>query len=300
MGRHLHITLTIAALLGAAITGCSAPVARIVHRLPAPLPLEGEVGDLTVGEFRLTDGSGQGVADFAAQSLRDQLARIGAPTSAGPALRVDALIDVVVTDTDTQRMVGQYDADAGEVRPAPAASLVREAAVNVQFMVLEPDGTVVVAEIRRSYDSRTDPATWGELGLNRSDDPEHVPGAEAIVQQLLTESVERFVEMIRPLDVRADVPMRWVGGPDAEKGLAAAEKGDFAAALAHFEAQALDRPDDVDLLFDVAVSAEAAGELDTALAGYEKVVELTDSKDPDAVAGVDRLQRIMPRLGLTD
>jgi len=300
MNRHFHITITAAALLATAMGGCAAPVARIVHNLPAPLELKGALGDLTVREFRLTDGSGQAVADFAAQTLRDRLAVIAGPASGDSPLPIDALIDVVVNDTDTQRMVGQYDTDAGQVDTVPVPSLVRQADVTTQFQVLEPDGSVVVAEIRRTYDSRTDPATWGELGLNRSDDPAGVPAADVVVRQLLTEAVDSFVEMIRPLEVRVDVPMRWVGGSDAEKALVAAEKGDFVSALANFEAQQLRRPDDVNLLFDVAVAAEASGELRTALAAYQKVVELTDSQDLEAAAGADRLGRIMPRLGLAD
>ena len=300
MTRHPHITIAVAALLAAAMGGCSAPVATIVHRLPAPLEIKGDLGDLTVREFRLTDDSGQAVADFAAQALRDRLAAVAGPASGDATLPVDALIDVVVTDTDTQRMVGNWNPETGEVYSAPVPSLIRQADVAAQFMVLEPDGSVVVAEIRRTYDSRTDPATWGELGLNRSDDPLGVPSAEVVVQQLLSEVVDGFVEMIRPLEVRVDVPMRWVGGPNADKALAAAEKGDFVSALANFEAQQLRRPDDVNLLFDVAVAAEAAGELQTALAAYQEVVELTDSKDVEAATGADRLARIMPRLGLTE
>ena len=297
MNKRYHIWIGVVMI--AVAGGCAAPVARIVHRLPAALPVADDLGDLAVGEFRLTDGPGEGVAIQAAEMLRERLALTGEPTSDAATVRVDGLIAAAVTDTDTQRMTGHWNAETSDVDMAPVASLVRQADVTVHFMVHQADGSMVTAEIRRTYDSRSDPAVWGELGLNRSDDPMHVPDADVIVRQLLAEAVDRFVEMVRPLDVRVDVPMRWVGGPDAEDGLAAAEKGDFTAATAHFEAALSRRPDDGNLLFDLAVSAEAAGELEAALANYQAAAEISDGQDIEAVAGVERVGRIMRRLGLT-
>jgi len=103
--------------------------------------------------------------------------------------------------------------------------------------------------------------------------------------------------MIRPLEVRVEVPLRWTSGGDVAVGLDAAGQGAFAEAAEYFRAEALKREKNVNLLFDVAAAAEGAGDLKTALEYYRKVATLTKDKDALAVEGAERVQRVMRRLG---
>jgi tetratricopeptide (TPR) repeat protein len=129
------------------------------------------------------------------------------------------------------------------------------------------------------------------LGLERPDDPANVPAAEMIVRELLNACVKEFVGMLAPREVTARIPLRPAPGPSGAKGLEAARRGEYAAAVGHFKDALKAKPDDANLLFDLAAVSERAGELQAALKLYRKVQELTGDRDIAAHEGAVRVAR---------
>jgi len=196
----------------AAAGGCKAPVITVTHVLPAAVPIAADVGRLEVGDFTVRGEPNEEAAAFTARALRERLAELkgaslsqpsgettagadaaaaGDPDASGPTARVSGEIRLTVTDTEVQRPIRRWDPDSREARTLIAPSLVRQVQVTVEFVV-HRDATfspLATAEVRRSYDSRNDPAVWGPLGLGRPDDPAGVPETDEIVRNLLTECV---------------------------------------------------------------------------------------------------------------
>lgn len=293
--------IIVCCLAMAVVVGCRAPVLSITHVLPAAVPLDADVAALKVEPFTLREGRNEDLALFLAQVLQLRLAEYAERTGrdpVGPSATVGGEIHVVITNTETQRPIRLWDPAGRQATTQIAPSLVRQADVIVVFAIgREGSGAEPVqVEVRRSYDSRNDPAVWGPLGLARPDDPAGVPEANDIVHMLLIECADALVAMIQPLEVHVELPLRWTRGPDASAGLTAARRGEYTQAVEHFQWAAADRGESVKVLFDLAAVAEAGGQLDMALENYRKVAELTENEDRLAVEGAERVERIMRRL----
>jgi len=295
------IQRTAVCLIGLAVlVGCQAPVVTIVHILPAAVPLEVEVTQLQVGALAVHGGPDEDeMSAFMAERLRQRLAEAGNP-SGPPGPEVQGTFDVQIADKESDRPIRRWDLVSKQIQTETVPSLVRMVDVKGVFAVPgsgEQPVPLAGIEVRRSYDSRNDPAVWGDLGLDRPDDPSGVPAADEVIRELLGECVDEFFEMIRPLEVRVDVALRPVGGRDAKAGMVAVEQGDYAEALACFLAEARRREDDAALLFDVAVAAEASGQLQTAMEYYGAAAEAAAGRDELALEGAQRVERVIKRLG---
>lgn len=265
----------LSALFAVLVAGCAGPVVAIRHTLPPALPLDGQLVP-TAGTVRVVEITPPGRIDPDAQqrSLEGCLAA-HLPTSENGEARptVDGKMYLTITDHESPRTLRGWDADTGETTTETVASLVREVSMRVDFTVRKPDGTELgQVEVRRSYNSSSDAAVRGELGLGRPDDPARVPSPEKILAEQCRETAEELASLVSPVEVAADIELLPVGGEDGAAGLAAAEAGDFDAAVDAFKAVLASR-EDANAQFSLAVVAEAAGQLQLAEDTYEAVVQ---------------------------
>ncbi len=295
--RPLVLLATVAVALTS--IGCAGPVVPITHVLPAAVPLPKDVVALTAGQCAVKAGpAGDFAADLKA-ALTERLARpqaMGSPSAgAGVRASVDGAAVIEVDDTAGQREIRQWDSGAGAHKPRQVPFLVRKVVARVSFAVKRPGGgePVVTVEVKRSYNSLADPRIRGEAGLERPDDPKRVPAVDTVARELLTECADAFVEMVQPMIVTAEVQMRGTVRKDGAAGLKAAEAKDYAKALAHFQAAAAAAPNDVNLMFNRAVAAEAAGRLAEARQQYEAAVKASKGKDAAAVESAQRVRRVI-------
>ena len=290
--RLIVLSIVAVALAGA---GCSAPVVSIEHALPAAVPIEG-MDNFPFAAIAVFGDADADLGPYATEQMRRQLALLDllnepAQTRVGP--EVGGTIIVTVEETTGQRQVRHWRPGDDEMREETVESLVRRVDVAAAFTLTADDGDEpVVIEINRSYDSRGDPRTWGELGLQRPDDPSNIVPTEQVTRHLVVQCIDSFVEMIRPLSIQVDVPMRYAGPAAA---LDAAKEGRFADALAAFEAALSDRPKDANLLFNAGVAAEAADNLPAAALHYMHAVEASDGDDADAATAYLRVVSVVER-----
>ena len=295
---RVTVVLGLALILVAAAAGCGPPVLAVRHRLAPDLPIPADAARVRLGEVAVADGPADGYAAFVAERLTECLEAGGAYTVAtrdpvGPAdLVVGARLGIQTKDVEQPRTVRRLNPDTRQMEIFDVPGLVRSVEVLAAFDVrVERTGRTLSVETRRSYRSTDDPRTRGPLGLERPDDPANVPAAERIVRELLDACVKEFVGMMTPREVTARIPLRPAPGPSGAKGLEAARRGDYAAAVGHFKDALKAKPDDANLLFDLAAVSECAGELQAALELYRKVQELTGDRDVAAHEGAVRVAR---------
>jgi hypothetical protein len=288
--RLILLSIVAVAFVGA---GCEAPVVSIEHALPAAVPIEG----MKLFPVTMVTTSGDAdakLADFTERLMRERLAEVGLhPSPEQSSLGgVSGHMRVTAQDAAGQRQVRHWDPETDEMRVQTVDSLVRHVDVVARFGLTAPDSSrPVVIEISRSYDSRGDPRAWGELGLQRPDDPAAILPAEQISRKLVAQCVDSFIEMVRPLSITAEVPMRYAG---PEEALAAAEEGRFADAQAAFEAALVDTTN-ADLLFNAGLAAEADDDLPAAALHYMHAVDAADNDDAEAAAGYLRVVDVVRR-----
>ena len=294
---HARPCLAVALAAAAAFAaGCAAPVLTVRHVLPAALPLPADVGLVRAKGFDVDPPSGATVWAPAAQGLDERLAALWPEGGRGATADVGGKVRIEVKDAPGSRDVRRWDAATRAWVAEAAATLVRTATVDVDFVVTRGDARLVAVECRRTYDSAEDPRVRGDLGLERPDDPARVPPADQVVRELLDDCVTSFCEMIAPGEVTVRVPTRGTLNGEGAAGLKAAAGGDFQAAVRHLEAAVAASPNDVNLLFDLAVACEAAGRLDAAQAHYCAVAERTANRDRLAADGAARTERVLKRL----
>lgn len=284
-------------LSAALAAGCAAPVVTVRHKLPAAVVIPGHDARMRVKGFSVKTGPKDAFADFAAGRLKQRLGEsAGAGNAANPEALVRGDIHVTVRDAKATRRVRGRDGKTGDLTSHEVPTLIRTVKVRVDFVVTRASNgeELVTIETRRSYRSTADPRVRGELGLLRPDDPTHVPASETIVRELLAECIETFCAMIAPLEVVEQIPLRnaLTGG----EGFQAVRAGDWEAASRHFETAVAAAPSDVALVFNLAVTAEAAGKLQVALENYRAVQKLTDGQDRPAATGARRVERVIHRL----
>jgi hypothetical protein len=288
----------IASVASFLLSGCAGPVVAIRHTLPPALPLPDDLALPRAGEVVVAEMTPPDRVDPEAQarSLQDCLA-VHLPEQGSGARQaiVDGQAYVTVDDQRSQRTVRVYDPQTDTTSPQEVQTLVREVNLRVDFTIRSVDGEVLGrAEVRRSYNSATDPEVRGELGLGRPDDPARVPAAEKILAQQCREAAEELASLLRPVDVKADVELLPVGGEHARGGLEAARQEDYAAAAEAFQA-ALAIQDDAQLQFNLGATAEAAGQLEQAQAAWEKAASseaLPQEKRDIARRGQARARRV--------
>ena len=290
--------LGMALVLILAAVGCGPPVLAVRHRLAPDLPIPAGAARVRLGEFTVADGPADGYAAFVAERLTERLDASGGygvatREATGPAdLVVGARLGIQTKDVEQPRTVRRLNPDTRQMEIFDVPGLVRTVEVLAAFDVrVERTGRKIGVETRRSYRSTDDPRTRGPLGLERPDDPANVPAVETIVRELLDSCVKEFVGMMTPGEVTAHIPLRPAPGPSGAKGLEAARRGEYAAAIAHFEEARNANPRDRDLLFDLAAVSECAGELQAALELYREVQELTGDRDIVAREGAVRAAR---------
>ena len=290
-----------AGMIGLVVTGCSAPVVTITHALPAALPVVEDGRAVNVGSFSAHGDATEEQTAFAAEALGERLMELGigqlVPGDGRANVTIGGTVHVTVTNTEGERMVRVRSAQTGVLADQTVPSLVRTLGVACDFVAERGlDAPPVTIEVRRAYDSRNDPRVRGDLGLARNDDPATIPDADTVARELVADCVDSFVGMIRPHELTVTIPMRPVGGESAQAGLAAAGEGRFAEALDLLQAEAAGRPNDLDLRFNVAVAAEAAGQFDLAVENYRFVARQTDRQDELAVDGLDRAKKVRARI----
>ncbi len=306
MSRSCSLTGFALFLVFVLTAGCTGPVVTISHALPGAVGVPEDIERIEVGKFTLAGEPEDEFADFVAKSLRDRLVQQWAPkdqTTSGPetpaneVLHVAGNIRIETRDSCGTRTVRRWNSSASRMEVQDVETLVRTAEVAVDFTVGSGPGEepIVTVETRRSYSSANDPRVRGDLGLDRSDDPRRIPRTEAIVTRLLDECMEEFCGMILPLEITERIALRGTIHREGIAGLKAMEAGDFETALQQFEAASAKAPDDVNLRFNWAVAAEAAGYLTLALAQYEEVVKRTNQRDLPAAQAIIRINRVLSR-----
>jgi len=290
--------LGMALVLILAAVGCGPPVLAVRHRLAPDLPIPAGAARVRLGEFAVADGPADGYAAFVAERLAERLEASGgygveAREAREPAdLVVGARLGIQTGDAEQSRTVRRLNPDTRQMEIFDVPGLVRTVEVLAAFDVrVVRTGRKIGVEARRSYRSTDDPRTRGPLGLERPDDPANVPAAEMIVRELLDACVKKFVGMLAPGEVTARIPLRPAPGPSGTKGLEAARRGDYAAAVGHFKDALKAKPDNANLLFDLAAVSECAGELQAALELYREVQEVTGDRDVAAHEGAVRAAR---------
>ncbi len=284
--------------------GCGGPVVSIRHVLPPDFPAPYDVRNITCGQFVVVAGPEDTYGVKAAEMLSERLRQRTqpGPPPAGPSsesepVSITGKLYVETKDRSGVRTIQVRDPRTSATGPRQVNYLIRTAAVRVDFVTTRvrddfPVGTVLT---RKTYSSLSDPRVRGELGMSRPDDPANVPDVETVVAELLAECVDEFCGMIRPYEVTATVPLHGTLDPRGREALAAAERGDYQAALTHCKAAAASHPGNPDLLFNLAVLEEAAGDLRAALAHYQEVARRTQGGDEPTQAAIDRIPRVLAR-----
>jgi len=295
---RVTVVLGMALVLILAAVGCAPPALAVRHRLAPDVPIPAGAARVRLGEVTVADGPADGYAAFVAERLAERLDASGGYGVATREARepadlvVGARLGIQAKDVEQPRTVRRLNPDTRQMEQFDVPGLVRTVEVLAAFDVrVVRTGRKIGVETRRSYRSTDDPRTRGPLGLERPDDPANVPAAETIVRELLGACVEEFVGMLAPGEVTARIPLRPAPGPSGAKGLEAARRGDYAAAVGHFKDALKAKPDDANLLFDLAAVSERAGELQAALKLYRKVQELTGDRDIAAHEGAVRVAR---------
>lgn len=303
---HAPVRLIVGCLVvaGSLLAGCAPPPTVAISYVFPPAAGAPEFGvRLTAGECTV-----RGVADADAHAahlqsaLEQQLGkRPWGPTEqrmsrellpdATHAVTARAVLDV--TDERSARTLQRWNAETRSNYDVEVDSLVRTAKAEVAFRVPSGDGREVTVETRRSYDSRTDPAVRGPLGLQRADDPENVPPAGDILRELLTESVVEFVQMVSPVHHNAQIQLLAVPDADVSDAMRYVRESRFPEAAGAFAAALEKNPDNAALRFNLAVMRETTGDLDVAEELYEAAMEGLDEAGRRAAAeGARRVRRV--------
>lgn len=292
--------LAAAILSGLAASGCATPTVAITHKLPAAVPVLNLPAKVSAENFAPRADASPSLARLAAKLVIERMPAAIGPAKAGESaganlFTVGGTVRVKAHDVKGRRLLRVLDRASGKLRAEQLPSLVRTADLEADFVVRRrgSDQPIVTIETRRRYNSATDPAVRGELGLRRPDDPALVPPLDKVCQRMLAECVDEFWAMLTPSEINLRVRLRPVPGPQARAGFQAVRQGRIDAAVEQFEAAALARANQPDTLYDLAVLREAAGKLPQALANYRKVVSLTDHGDKQAVSAAKRVKLVM-------
>ncbi|MHC4717436.1 MAG: hypothetical protein ACYS5V_10735 [Planctomycetota bacterium] len=285
-------------ILAAGAAGCAGPEVTLTYTFPADLPVPAG-GRVHLAGVTVAGAPGQPYGAPAMEALTRRLnasRRFGLAPSAGQAqMAVSATLHLTACDARNARAIRRYDPQRRTTERVRVPTLVRTASARMVFAVTEPatGRQLASAETRSRYSSAEDPRTRGALGLFRPDEPARVPPIHTIYRELIDDCVGTFWDMLQPRQVRVTVILRPTLNPHGAKGIAAAEAGEFARAARHFADAAASEPRNPDLLLNRAVCAEKAGQLATALAAYERLIQLRRAHQLPAHAGARRVKRVL-------
>jgi len=284
--------LIVAAACGAA--GCGGPTVTITHHLPGAVPMPDGVTSFRAGTLSLEGFSEGGITFTLTKMLGEKLKGLGRP--GGSAVIVNAVARATVSETKGTARLRRWNAETRTLDAIELPALVRTVDVETDFTVTRPGGgEIVTVETRRSYSSAEDPRIRGELGLQRPDDPVHVPATGRVVRELVGECADALCRMLAPDEIPVELSMRPTWIREGRAGLAAAGKGDYGEAKKQFEAGLKRFPNSKPLWFNLGLAAEAADDLETALAAYDQLVTRSGGRDTEADEGATRTRRILIR-----
>jgi len=283
--------------------GCEQPVVTIRHSLPAPVPVSEGIERIEPGSVSVTGWSDEPLDEFVVETFRrragDHWSEPREAPPSGRAAKVATDIRIRTADAHGTREVSSFNPKSRALERGELSTLIRRVDLAVLFAIEPetPGESSVIIETHRTYDSSADPRIRGELGLRRGDDPEFVPAVGDVIKELIVECVDEFWSMVTPLEVVREVALRPVGSSEARAGLEAARNADMAVALTHFQSAKAATPDDMNLTFNLGVTAEATGNLQVALDSYQQVAERTKGEDAEAVEAADRIKGVLIHRG---
>jgi len=276
------------------VAGCGGPTVAITHYLPGAVPMPDGVTSFRAGTLSVEGFTEGGITFTMTKMLGEKLSALGRP--GGSTVVVDAVARVNVSETKGTARVRRWNAETRKLDALELPALVRKVDVEMDFTITRPGSKrIVTVETRRSYSSAEDPRIRGELGLQRPDDPVHVPPTGQIVRELLSECADALCRMLAPDEIPVELAMRQTSIREGRRGLAAAKKGDYGMAKEHFEAGLERYPNSKALWFNLALSAEATDDLEAALQAYDQLVTRTGGRDREADDGATRTRRILIR-----
>lgn len=304
--------LTIASALAAlAFVGCSAgspPTAHLKYVFAPDLPVP--AGSRQVRLFPVKSehqefALGQLVRDVLQQELEaagyevilpepatTQPATAGAPVAeAAGDIGIDCHVHFEQGQTQGSRTIRIMDNSS--LTQVQAPTLVRRARMLLEIRLVELPSRkeLARAQANNQYNSLSDPRVQGPGGLGRNDDPQHVPPADQVLRELAQWCVRNVMGMMKPVLFEEGVQFKPMAGSAGQEALAAAGRGEYALAADLLKAARQSSPTQPELLFNLALAYEAAGELEKARLAYCQAIAATDRKDLQAVQGLRRVER---------
>ncbi len=304
--HHRAISTLAAGVLLTLAVGCEPPTVHFRHAI-GTLPLDRNARNVAVGDFEAQAGPHDAVADHLTSILAGRLGESDYYTVTAPDradLRLGGDIHIEATDVRGRRTIRHWVYGSNPPARQVVPTLIRRVEMRVAFAIANDSGKHLGAvEVRRFYDSTTDPTVRGELGLARPDDPDRVPETETIVRNLLDDAADEFLGMFEPVWIEADVKMRPAKGKATRDGFAAARRKDYAEAADQLADARADAPDDPAAALNLAVAEEAAERFERAMVHYAAAAKAStpaDDAEPsdlhrDAKAGLLRVSRVLQR-----
>lgn len=278
--------------------GCAGPAVEVVHTMEAPVPLPAG-GRIRPGQFEVDGPGRQWIGDFLRGEVAERMQGVSGDAGADEPLEMSGEVAVEVTDESGVRKARRHDETTGRLKPVEIPYLVRTVDVRAVFSIAPAGGgEAVELETHRSYVSSNDPRVRGEYGLHRGDDPDRVPPTEEIIRDLLVECIEMVRGMVEPVRLPVKLQFRYAGGDASQAGLAAVEKGDFAAGVEHFRRAVESNGSDPVALFNLAAAYEAAGLLSEASEHYQAALDASGGEDAEAADALRRTQALLTRMSL--
>ena len=281
------------------ICGCAGPRITVRHELPRVVDLPESSRLVADGDFLVQGYDSQEVTKTLKGAITERFSDFAGVEALQGQPGQDALVHVggraVISHDDhlSVRQVSAWNYKLREEIVKEVDSLVRQVDVAVEFTLRRAGAEPVVIAVRHEYSSRGDPRVWGELGMERVDDPDRVPAVAEIVRGLLSDCVESLYGIVAGVDLVEEVQMRATLSRAAGQGAAAAEKGDFAGAIEHLQAAHEQNPKDVNVAYNLAVVLEAAGRLEEALAKYLLAEELSGGGDEQIHKDAERVEKVL-------
>ncbi|MBN2376444.1 MAG: tetratricopeptide repeat protein [Sedimentisphaerales bacterium] len=270
------------------LCGCAGPRITVRHELPRVVDLPEDSRFVADGDFLVQGYDSQEVT----KKLKEAIAERFSGFSGDSVIEVGGRVVISHEDHLSMRQVSMWNYKLREEIIKEVDSLVRQVDVAVEFTLMRAGAEPVVIAVRHEYSSRGDPRVWGELGMERVDDPDRVPAVAEIVEDLLSDCVETLYGIVAGVELVEEVQMRATLNSAAGQGAAAAEKGDFAGAIDHLQAAHEQNPKDVNVAYNLAVVLEAAGRLEEALAKYLLAEELSGG-DEQIRKDAERVEKVL-------
>jgi tetratricopeptide (TPR) repeat protein len=298
----IFLTLTLLILCFGIFTGCQTPEIPISWTLPSPVPLPDNIYVDKIEDFGVIDYQDEGINPYLKSILADRLGRpesrqkklkeaIGVmPTT--PAV-VNGTIKIKIDDKSGIRQLRHTDSTT-TAHIVEVPSLVRKVFIDIDFIIKDSksDQEIATIETHQNYNSIEDPYIRGEWGFERPDDPERIPPVSDIIERLLDQSADSFVRMISPVEISKKIKLHSAWDGNSAKAFSAIEKGDWNTAMMYCQKALAKNPDNINLLFNMAVVSEANSDLPAALDYYRKVSKLTEGNNREAEEGIIRVERV--------